>query len=314
MGTTAYQFDFTSAGALPENIKFGTSSWNYPGWQGIVYQQPYKDEKALRKDALSEYVRFPWFRTVGIDSSFYAPPAVSTLSRYKQQVPADFRWAAKVWERISVPQFGTHPRYGALAGKENPDFLSPKLFNEQFLHPFRESQTTAHCEVFILQFQAFPQKTVEQPEWFYAALEKFFSGIPQDFRFATELRNRELISHDYLSILNKHRHTHCFNHWDAMPPLIEQMKLIAACGGINHPLYVARLLTPLGMRYQQAVKKFSPYNRLVAANPRMRADTVRLAKRAVERGAQAYILVNNRSEGNAPITINEIGKSIVAEL
>ena len=32
-------FDFDAAAALPENILFGTSSWNYPGWQNGLKEQ-----------------------------------------------------------------------------------------------------------------------------------------------------------------------------------------------------------------------------------------------------------------------------------
>jgi hypothetical protein len=39
---------------------------------------------------------------------------------------------------------------------------------------------------------------------------------------------------------------------------------------------------------------------------------VRLAKRALERKVKVYILVNNRAEGNAPQTIDAIGRMIAA--
>lgn len=33
----------------------------------------------------------------------------------------------------------------------------------------------------------------------------------------------------------------------------------------------------------------------------MRRDTIDLAKKAIEEKRQAYIIINNRSEGNAPL-------------
>ena len=37
--------------------------------------------------------------------------------------------------------------------------------------------------------------------------------------------------------------------------------------------------------------------------PEMQQDTVELVKKAVEENRRGYVLVNNRSEGNAPLTI-----------
>ena len=42
----------------------------------------------------------------------------------------------------------------------------------------------------------------------------------------------------------------------------------------------------------------------------MRRDVVRLARRAMERNVPAFVLVNNRAEGNAPLTINAIGRMV----
>src|SRR4051794_30636414 len=58
------------AARLPAGIRFGTSSWNYPGWGGLVYHREYEGRGASAK-MLREYAEFPLFRTVGIDSSFY---------------------------------------------------------------------------------------------------------------------------------------------------------------------------------------------------------------------------------------------------
>jgi hypothetical protein len=38
----------------------------------------------------------------------------------------------------------------------------------------------------------------------------------------------------------------------------------------------------------------------------MRRDTVDLVRKAIAEGRRAYVLVNNRSEGNAPLTIQAL--------
>ena len=59
-------------------MRFGASSWNYPGWRGLVYHRDYPGRGAPAR-MLEEYAAFPLFRTVGIDSSFYAPPTEEVL-------------------------------------------------------------------------------------------------------------------------------------------------------------------------------------------------------------------------------------------
>ncbi|MCB0359007.1 MAG: DUF72 domain-containing protein [Bdellovibrionales bacterium] len=298
---------------LPPEIHFGTSSWTYRGWEGLVYHQHYKSEKSFTNDSLGEYVAFPWFRTVGIDSFFYAPPAPSRLAHYVEQLPSDFRWVSKAWEQITIPVFGRHPRYGARAGKPNPDFLNADLFIEEVLSRFEEPAISAHTGPFVFQFQAFPQADTERRGSFFERLDTFLAALPTTFRYATEVRNSELLCGEYFGVLNRHRVTHCFNHWTNMPPLSAQMKAAAQAGGLDADFFVARILTPRGVSYQNAVKKFQPYRELKSPLPDMRRDVVRLAKRGVQRGIPVYVLVNNRAEGHAPGTIADIGRSIVDE-
>ena len=64
-----------------------------------------------------------------------------------------------------------------------------------------------------------------------------------------------------------------------------------------------RLLTLLKIPMN---KRAEPYNKIVGELPEMRRDTVELVKKAIEEKRRAYIIVNNRSEGNAPLTIQAL--------
>ena len=66
------------------------------------------------------------------------------------------------------------------------------------------------------------------------------------------------------------------------------------------------MLTPLKMSYEAAQKRADPYNKIVGALPDMRRDTVALVKQAIGEHRRTYVLVNNRSEGNAPLTIQAL--------
>jgi uncharacterized protein YecE (DUF72 family) len=167
---------------------------------------------------------------------------------------------------------------------------------------------------FLLQFQPLWSATPLVVDGFLDRLEAFFSALPNDFRYAVELRTPQALTPRYFGILNDHGASHCFNHWGGMPPLVEQMRAAAAGGGIDAKWYAARLLTPLGVGYTESVDRFAPYERLQQVQSGMRRDVLRLARRALDRGAEAWILVNNRIEGNAPQTIDALGRAIVADL
>jgi hypothetical protein len=53
-------------------------------------------------------------------------------------------------------------------------------------------------------------------------------------------------------------------------------------------------------------RRDEPYTKIVGELVEMRRDTIELVKRAVAENRRAYVLVNNRSEGNAPLTIQAL--------
>jgi hypothetical protein len=55
---------------LPKNLHFGTSSWSFPGWVGIVYAQLYT-ASVLSRYGLAAYARHPLLNAVNLDSSYY---------------------------------------------------------------------------------------------------------------------------------------------------------------------------------------------------------------------------------------------------
>jgi hypothetical protein len=45
----------------------------------------------------------------------------------------------------------------------------------------------------------------------------------------------------------------------------------------------------------------------------MRRDTIDLVKKAVKEKRRAYVIVNNRSEGNAPLTVQALMRALQAD-
>jgi hypothetical protein len=76
---------------------------------------------------------------------------------------------------------------------------------------------------------------------------------------------------------------------------------------------VLRLLTPLKMSYEATKKRAEPYTKIVEELPQMRKEAVQLVRQAVGAGRRAYVLVNNRCEVNAPLTVQAIRDHILQE-
>ena len=82
------------AAQLPPHIHLGTSTWSFPGWNGIVYGDEYSNSK-LSREGLTAYGAHPLLKTVSIDRSFYQALTVTEYLRYAQQVPEHFRFIVK---------------------------------------------------------------------------------------------------------------------------------------------------------------------------------------------------------------------------
>lgn len=295
---------------IPPGIRFGTSSWTYPGWQNLIYFDSYANARDFNQRSLGEYCHHPLLRSVGIDSSFYRPLSPSQWTGYASLAPPEFKWVWKLWERLTIPKFPALPRYGTLAGLTNPDFLNSELFSREVLPSLSLPEVAPHMGPMVLQFPTIPSGVLSATD-FFGRLSVFLGQLPSNVSAAVEVRNPEYLCAEYFSVLNFHGATHCFNHWHRMPALSVQMKAAAQAGGLKANFLVARILTPLGVSYEQAVKLFSPYSAIKRPNPEMRRDVQRLVRRALERSSEAYIIVNNRAEGCAPLTIRAIAEAIV---
>jgi uncharacterized protein YecE (DUF72 family) len=296
--------EFERLGArIPPLVRFGTSTWNYPGWRGLVYQQDYGPKGAAAR-MLREYASFPLFRTVGIDSSFYGPPTEAVLRSYAEQLPSGFPCVSKVWSQLTVHTF-TKAQDPERAGRVNPDFLNPDLFGEVY-EPYQR-HFPHNTGPFVFEFQTIPKGSGIGPERFATRLDEFFSALPRDAQFAVEVRNEEFLTPMYFAVLREHGVAHVFSSWTRMPPIGHQLDLP---GSITGSFIVARALLRPGRTYNEAVDAFAPYDRIREPNSKLRRDLVRLVETAVRTRIPAYLLVNNRTEGSAPLTIAAVAEML----
>jgi uncharacterized protein YecE (DUF72 family) len=283
---------------VPPLIRFGTSTWTYDGWAGDVYHRTYRGAQPARR--LEEYARYPLFRTVGIDSAYYDPPAEEELAAYARSLPPGFPCVSKVWDRITAKR---------IEREANPDFLNAALFKEAVLGPYARAFRD-HAGCFVFEFQAMRGKDRPAPAAWVEQLDRFLEQLPRDFRYAVELRTPELLTEAHGRVLARHGVAHVFNSWTEMPTIGEQLDLPWA---FPADFTVARALLRPGRRYADAVKLFEPYEGIREPQPEVRQDLLRLVAEALRRRREALILVNNRLEGNAPGTIRALAAALTGD-
>ncbi|HEV8401325.1 MAG TPA: DUF72 domain-containing protein [Gemmatimonadales bacterium] len=273
---------------VPANVRFGTSTWTYDGWYGDVYHRRYRGPQPAKR--LEEYVRYPLFRTVGIDSAFYEPPSEDVLRAYAQALPLGFPCVSKVWDQITA--------------KQNPAFLNAVKFKDEVLGPY-ERAFRDHAGCFVFEFQAMRGRDLPDPLVWADQLDAFLAELPSGFRYAVELRNPELFTGLHGEVLKRHRVAHVFNSWTEMPTIGEQLQQPWT---FSADFTVVRALLKPGRRYSDAVKAFEPYDRIQEPQPELRRDLVEIIRAVLRQRIEAFILANNRAEGNAPGTIREVAR------
>lgn len=280
-------------------IRLGTSSWAYEGWRDIVYFKKYTREN-FKRTCLAEYAADSRFSTVGMDLFFYQPPTVSLLEHYASQLPPGFMTCSKVWEDITIFRFPKTHHHTELKEKVNPNYLNATIFLNTVLKPYATAFKD-HTGPFIFEFQ-YMKKNDKSLGAFVYDLDKFFAQLPHDFMYSVEIRNANFLHPDYFDVLRKHRVAHVFNQWSYMPSISQQL----AYDSLTADFLIARALTPPGIAYEATVKKFSPYNKIISPLPAVRLDLLQLMDIAIKNRKYAYLLINNRLEGCAPLTVQEL--------
>ena len=288
-----------------QGVLIGTSSWKYLGWRNQLYDESRYvwrgrfAEARFERLCLAEYAQV--FKTVCVDAAYYKFPDERWLQDLASQTPPDFQFALKVTGQITIKHFSNLPRFGLLAGKPNKNFLNAELFESAFLAPCKAVQPG--IGLLIFEFSHFGPGDFQRGREFVEALDGFLARLPRGWRYGVEIRNRNFLQPEYFATLARHGAAHIYNSWQDMPPLDEQMALPGS--RTNPDLCGSRLLLRPGRRYEEAVKLFSPYERIKDPYPEGRAAGVKLIRDAIGRAGtgKTFIYVNNRFEGNALETI-----------
>jgi uncharacterized protein YecE (DUF72 family) len=287
-----------------DGILIGTSSWKYPGWCGMLYDEARyvwrgKFAKSrFEQNCLAEYAEV--FKTVCVDAAYYSFPRREYLEGLAAQVPSDFQFGFKVTDEITLKRFPNLPRFGVRAGRPNKNFLNAELFKRDFLLPCEAIRP--HVGLLIFEFSRFYHSDFEHGRDFVLALDAFLERLPTGWPYGIELRNEHWLQPEYFECLARHRVTHVYNSWTEMPPISQQMELIGS--KTNPDVVAARFLLRPGRKYEEAVTAFAPYQQTKEVNEDARRAGAALIKEGKQNPRRkTFVFVNNRLEGNALQTI-----------
>ncbi|WKB53518.1 DUF72 domain-containing protein [Eleftheria terrae] len=300
-----------AAASLNPLIRFGTSSWNFPGWHGLVWGREYA-ESTLSRRGLTAYTQHPLLRCVSLDRSFYRPMEVSAYAALAAQVPADFRFVVK------APSLVTDALVRASDGRgvePNPLFLDPAAAVTQCIEPAVQG-LGATLGVLVFQVSPLPLAWLAEPQRWLQALERLFEAATAALAqaghpalLALEVRDPELLTPALATLLKRHGVRYCLGLHDRMPDIEAQLPLLRALW--PGPL-VCRWNLQRGFKYEPARERFAPFNALVAPDPATREVLAKVIAATAIGGHAVFVTVNNKAEGSAPLSIWELAKTVLA--
>lgn len=302
------------AAKLPHWLRLGTSSWSFPGWQGLVYQGVALDESRLARKGLACYAEHPLLRAVGVDRGFYAPVPIGTLQRWYAEVPADFRFLLKAHAALTTPKSARRPAF--LHGV--PDvFLNAEYARRSVIEPAQQA-LGAKLGVILFQFSPLGERVWRHRQALLQRLGEFLSALPPG-HYAFEWRDTEIFGHDYADLLMRHGAVHGFAAHPRLPRLPEQAAWFGApnrAAPRSSPLVIRWLLTPQ-LTYEQARTRFAPFNLLAEPDVTTRQEIVTLlgadpadSSHASAVGGDAMVIINNKAEGSAPLSVARLAESL----
>jgi uncharacterized protein YecE (DUF72 family) len=245
-------------------------------------------QTTLSRHGLRAYSRNPLLRAVAIDRTYYGPIPASEFRAYAEQVPESFRFLVKAHEALTRP--GEH-------------YLDRRYAIEEVIGPAVEG-LGAMAAVLLLQFPPQSVRNLGGPLRFAEDVNGFLRDLPRDVLYALEIRNAELLTPRYVEALEESKACHCYNVHPSMPDVAEQAKRTA---GTRFPALVVRWMLRRDRDYEEAREDFRPFDRLAAEDSSSRAAVARLCRETAD---PAFVIVNNKAEGSAPLSVFKLAEEI----
>ncbi len=296
---------------LPVHLRFGVSTWSYPGWEGLVWDGEY-DPGTLSKNGLGAYHQHPLLRTVCVDRTFWRPLTTTQYAAYAAQVDDDFRFVVKCPASVTDAQVRNEE---GKAREPNPGFLDPHLAVEHFVRPTLEG-LGAKLGVLVFQLSPLSWGWLSRPAELLEKLGHMLAAVRQALPahspviVAVEVRDPELLSQALVDTLKAHGATFCLGLHGKMPAIEDQLPMLRALwpGPLVCRWNLNRIFGAFG--YADAQQKHDPFNAILSEDPHTREVLARTIRGITGAGQPAYVTISNDAEGCSPLSIQKLARAV----
>jgi uncharacterized protein YecE (DUF72 family) len=309
---------------LPDKVYLGTSSWAFPGWEGLVYETHYTESR-LARQGLTAYSQHPLLRAVGVDRGYYHAPDAAEWERTARDVPPRFRFVVKAPAAVTDALNRGSRAAAGQAAIANPRFLDAAYAIERFVMPVLEG-LGEKAGPLVFQFSPMPAEMTRDAHALIERMATFIAKLPASHAgvqpiYAVELRNPELLTPRFVHRMREVGARLCLGIHARMPPVARQASALRAMdatdaqastdgGWLLAGALVVRWTLHAGLGYEQARARYAPFNRLLNPDLVTRGSLVHLIRVAVRSGQRAFVIVNNKAEGCAPLSCVELARSL----
>ena len=299
------------AAQLPSNLRFGASTWSYPGWEGLVWDGAYSKD-VLAKKGLTAYHQHPLMRTICVDRTFWRPLTTSQYAAFAAQVDEDFRFVVKCPAGVTDAQVRTEE---GKPMESNPAFLDARLAVEHFVQPTLEG-LGSKLGVLVFQLSPLPWSQLTRTQELFAKLGQMLAAVRHalakhpDVIVAVEVRDPELLCPAFTDTLKAHGATFCLGLHGKMPPIEEQLDTLRALwpGPLVCRWNLNRCFGAYG--YADAQRKHDPFSEIRSEDLHTRQWLARTIAGITGAGQPAFVTISNDAEGCAPRSIALLAQAI----
>jgi uncharacterized protein YecE (DUF72 family) len=246
-------------------LSFGCAGWDYKDWEGTFYPKPLERTKHLEF-----YSKF--FDIIEVNSTFYNIPNKATVNNWYNQVPTNFKFIVKVWQKI------THN-----LNDPDLDYLISQFFSQ--LTPLREKTL-----LYLLQFPPwfkFTEKHLKQ-------LKVLSNELPSQNKYVIELRDN--------SWFNKETVSEIIAGNNIILGTTYMPGIIAYYFNKQETYYISLI----------GDRELNVFNRIQRSQEESISDLLRNLQMFEKKPNifEIFIIVNNHFQGNAPESINLFKKRL----
>ena len=254
-------------------IRLGTSAFTAAGWEGSFYPRGLKPA-----DRLTFYAEH--FDTVEVDSTFYACPSPQTVNSWASKTPEEFLFSVK------IPQAITHEKVLVECDAELEQFVDTMGILGEKLGPM------------VLQFPLFNRGVFSNQSDFLDRMIPFLKKLPNDYRFAVEIRNEEWSDSQLAGVLR-----------DFGVALVLQDQ-----SWMPHPNELSQKFDPITTDWtyirwlgdRKGIERITKtWNKTVVDRTNEMSGWVDVCYETVRRGVKVFGYANNHYAGHAPATIQQ---------